>query len=175
VLQWTDPKSGYDIWTLALDGDREAGPLLDSPHNERWAQLSPDGRWLAYASDESGRYEIYVVSFPDLRGKRAVSIDGGIEPRWSPRGDEIFFKAGGEGELHRAHSTLMAAPVTGGSTLAFGTPQVLFEGDYVAGACCGPSYDVGPDGQRFVMTKGIAESTWRLNVVLNAFDGLEAR
>ncbi|UCH29722.1 MAG: serine/threonine-protein kinase, partial [Myxococcales bacterium] len=97
VLQWVDPKkNGYGIWTLPATGDRTAEPLLDSPHNERWAHLSPDGAWLAYASDESGRYEIYVVSYPDGRGKRAVSTDGGIEPRWSPRGDELFFHAGGE-------------------------------------------------------------------------------
>jgi Tol biopolymer transport system component len=175
VLQWTDPRSGYDIWTLTLDGDREARPLLNSPHNERWAQLSPDGRWMTYASDESGRYEIYVVTFPGLRGKRAVSIDGGIEPRWSPRGDEIFFKAGGEGDLNRAHSTLMVASVTGDATLAFGTPRMLFEGDYIVGACCAHSYDVAPDGARFVMTKGRPESKRRLNVLLNAFGGLEER
>jgi len=172
VLQWTDPENGYGIWTLSTSGARAAEPLLDSPHNERWAQLSPDGRWLAYTSDESGRYEIYVVSYPDARGKRAVSTDGGIEPRWSPRGDELFFKAGGAGEL-RASTRMMVAPlVVEGETLEIGSPQSLFEGDYFSGQCCGLSYDVDEDGARFVMVKGVPESERRLTVELHALDRL---
>ena len=173
VLQWTDSENGYGIWTLSTSGARAAEPLLDSPHNERWAQLSPDGRWLAYTSDESGRYEIYVVSYPDARGKRAVSTDGGIEPRWSPRGDELFFKAGGEGELYRVSTRMMVTPlVVDGETLEIGSPQSLFEGDYFSGQCCGLSYDVAEDGARFVMVKGVPESERRLYVELHALDRL---
>jgi len=173
VLQWTDAENGYGIWTLPVTGAHAAEPLLDSPHNERWAHLSPDGRWLAYTSDESGRYEIYVVSYPDVRGKRAVSTDGGIEPRWSPRGDELFFKAGGHVELYRTRTKLMVAPVTvEGETLEIGTPRLLFEGDYPFGLCCGHSYDVAADGARFVMIKGDPVSDRRLSVELHALDRL---
>jgi serine/threonine protein kinase/dipeptidyl aminopeptidase/acylaminoacyl peptidase len=171
VLQWTDLENGYGIWTLPA-GAPAAEPLLNSPNNERWAQLSPDGRWLAYTSDESGRYEIYVVSYPDARGKRAVSTDGGIEPRWSPRGDELFFLAGGGVETYRTHTKMMAVPVIVESgTLEVGTPRLLFEGDYVSGQCCGLGYDVAEDGTRFVMVKGKPESK-RLSVELHAFDRL---
>jgi Tol biopolymer transport system component len=173
VLQWTDSEDGYGIWTLPVTGAREAAPLLDSPNNARWAHLSPDGRWLAYTSDESGRYEIYVVSYPDARGKRAVSTDGGIEPRWSPRGDELFFKSGGHGELYRARTKMMVAPVTvERTTLEIGTPRLLFEGDYPSGICCGHSYDVTADGARFVMIKGEPVSERRLSVELHALDRL---
>jgi hypothetical protein len=128
---------------------------------------------LAYASDESGRYEIYVVSYPDARGKRTVSNDGGIEPRWSPRGDELFFKAGGHVELYRAQTKMMIATATvERETLEIGTPRLLFEGDYPSGLCCGHSYDVAEDGARFVMIKGDPLSERRLNVELHALDRL---
>jgi Tol biopolymer transport system component len=170
VLQWTDPDSGYDIWTVGENGE-DAAPFLATPHNERWASLSPDGRWMAYASDESGRYEIYVVSYPDGRGKRAVSTDGGIDPRWSSSGREIFFVAGGVGELYRDYTEMKTVAVTLGTHgPEIGSPRPLFEGDYVAGMCCGHNYDVTPDGQRFVMIKSKPESERHIIVELNALD-----
>ena len=171
-MQWIDPVNGYGIWTLPATGADAAEPLLDSQHNERWAQISPDGRWLAYASDESGHYEIYLVSYPDARGKRAVSTDGGTEPRWSPHGGELFFKAG-RGAAYRPYTRMMVVPVVGeGESLEVGTPRFVFEGDYLSSYCCGHSYDVAADGTRFVMVKSKPESERWLNIELNALDRL---
>ncbi len=173
LLQWTDPETGYDIWLLSLD-DMKAEPLLNSPHHEQWANLSPDGKWIVYSSSETGRHEVYVASFPDLRNKRAVSNDGGIEPRWSPRGDEIFFRAGGRMVIYRTHARMMVAavePVAG--NLRIGAPRELFEGEYVSGACCGLMYDVTADGRRFVMIKARPGKERRLIVELNAFGSFD--
>ena len=174
LLQWTDPANGYGIWTLSAGGAEQAEPLIDTPYNERWPQLSPDGHWLAYTSDESGDYEIYVVSYPDLKGKRVVSTDNGIEPRWSPRGDELFFRAGVEDELDLVSTRMMAVPlVLEGETLEIGSPKSLFEGVYLAGSCCGHSYDVAGDGSRFVMIKAAPQSERPLIVELHALDRLQ--
>ncbi len=175
LLQWTDPETGYDIWMLSMD-DNKAEPLLNSDNHEQWAHLSPDGKWIAYSSSETGRHEVYVASFPDLRGKQAVSTGGGIEPRWSPLGDEIFFKAGGKIVIYQSHATMMVAAVklsAGG--IEIGTPRELFEGAYVSGACCGHNYDVAADGQRFVMIKAKPGAERQITVELNAFDSMKLR
>ena len=168
LIQWTHPESGYDLWMLPMDGEGEAKPFLDSRHNERWGAFSPDGRWVVYASDESGRYEIYVRAFPDGGRKRVVSTQGGIEPRWSADGSEIFFSSGGAADLLRPQTTMMTVPVTMEGGPRFGPATVLFSGDYLSAACCAHTYDVAADGRRFVMTGMQPESHRRLNVVLHA-------
>ncbi len=176
VVQWNTATTGYDIWTMESEGDRSVSPFLASRYSERWASLSPDGRWIAFASDESGRFEIYIQAFPDGGAKYAVSTQGGIEPRWSPRGDEIFYAAGGEGELYRAGAELMAVPVaTNGERPSIGTATPLFRGDYVVGSCCGHTYDVTPDAQGFVMIRGIVGgSPERIHVIRNGLAALLA-
>ena len=91
------PDSGSDIWTMRLDGGRTPRPLLTSPANEAWAELSPDGKWLAYGSDSSGRFEVYVQSFPDLGPRQQISVEGGDSPLWNPNGRELFFRASAAG------------------------------------------------------------------------------
>lgn len=86
-----DPKTASDLWGLPLVGDRKPFPLVQSRFEEVGGQFSPDGRWVAYASDETGRYEIYIRPFPGPGGKWQVSIAGGIHPRWGPDGREIFY------------------------------------------------------------------------------------
>jgi len=89
------PQSGSDIWVLPLDVLQPAAarPFLSTPFNESAPMISPDGRWLAYQSNESGRYEVYVQAFPDGGRRIQVSTDNGVYPRWSPRGDELFFRS----------------------------------------------------------------------------------
>ena len=82
-----NPTTGYDIWVLRL-GDRKAQPFLRTPFNEGAPRFSPDGRWLAYVSDESGRYEIYVQPYPGPGGKWQISTEGGTEPLWNRNGRE---------------------------------------------------------------------------------------
>jgi Tol biopolymer transport system component len=104
----TDPKTGLDIWVLPLDGDRKPFPLIQTEFNESQSQFSPDGRWVAYVSDETGGPQIYVQSFPKLTGKWQVSTDGGTQPRWRHDGKELFYLA--------LDQQLMAVTVLPGAT-----------------------------------------------------------
>ena len=136
---------GHDLWYLERRDDGssyQAVPFLQTPFSEITAQFSPDEKWVAYASNESGRYEVYVRSFPDGGGKRLVSVNGGGQPRWSDEGGELFYVQ---------ESTLMAVPVSTRPTLTIGKPQRLFSSGDLRSANHGYKYDITPDGQQFVM------------------------
>ena len=154
----------FDIWVVQM-GDRPvARPLLATAASEQHPQFSPDGRWLAYSSDESGRYEIYVQPYPDGGGKWPVSIDGGVEPRWSSSGRELFYRRG---------DAMMAVPIATGPTFAAGTPRQLFTGNYQdAGVVI--DYAVVPAANCSVMIRRTeAEPVFtHLQVMLNAFSEL---
>lgn len=140
-------QTGNDLWVLPTFGDRKPRPLLQTPFNETQGQFSPDGRWVAYLSNESGRGEVYVVPFPEAGGKWQISTAGGVQPRWRRDGKELFYLAG---------NTLMAAEVNGdGTAFQVGAVRRLFEArlrteSYLAFGT-GPVYDVAPDGQRFLV------------------------
>jgi serine/threonine-protein kinase len=127
-------------------------------------QLSPDGRWLAYAADdESGRREIYVHPYPGLGSKRQISFGGGNEPQWSRDGRELFYRSGNK---------MMAVAIATAAGFVAGKPQPLFEGNYASGLAgwVRANYDVSPDGQRFLMIKPVdqgREPLTQINVVLN--------
>jgi serine/threonine protein kinase len=106
----------YDIYYFDLNGDRKIAPFLNSPANERSAVLSPNGKWLAYESDESGRFEVYVTAFPDPGGKWQVSNGGGSSPSWSADGKQIYYENGDK---------LMLVPVQNAETFQFGAPAAL--------------------------------------------------
>ena len=95
-------KGGVDIWALPLEG-RKAFAVVQTQFNERLGQFSPDGKWIAYQSDKTGRFEIYVQPFPGTGGDVPVSTDGGTQVRWNPRGSELFYVA--------ADDRLMAVPI----------------------------------------------------------------
>jgi eukaryotic-like serine/threonine-protein kinase len=154
--------TGFDIWVLRLH-DRTAQPFLRTPFNEGAAQLSPDGRWLAYDSDESGGSEVYVQSYPAPGGKWLVSSGGGDAARWNPNGRELFYRNGGK---------MMAVDVTTSPRFAVATPRLLFEGQDFTNA-----WDVSPDGQRFLMVKPVEQqqAATQINVVLNWFEELKRR
>jgi eukaryotic-like serine/threonine-protein kinase len=122
-------------------------PLVHTTFNERNGEISPDGRWLAYESDESGREEIYVRPFPDTdSGRWQVSTGGGTRPLWARSSKELFYLG--------PSAAMMSASVEGGSTFRAGNPTRLFEGPYFMSAnAAGRTYDVSPDGQRFLMIK----------------------
>ena len=139
----TAPKTGFDLWVMPLFGDRKPLPFLQTPFNENPGQFSPDGRWMAYASSESGRYEVYVTPFPGPGGKWQVSTAGGDWPRWRRDGKEIFYLAPGG-------TRLMAAAVNGGaSAFEVGAVRELFNTRGVAPNAW--TYDISPDGQRFLV------------------------
>jgi len=86
LFQSLDPKTSWDVWILPLEGDRTPRPVVQTRFNELQGSFSPDGRWIAYVSDESGRSEVYVQSFPPSGGKWQISISGGVQPRWRAMG-----------------------------------------------------------------------------------------
>jgi Tol biopolymer transport system component len=132
------------ISVLELDGDRASKPLLHSHFNIQGGRVSPDGRWIAYVSNESGRTEVYVQPFPSLNGKWQISTGGGTQPVWSRTGDELFYR--GEGAV-------LAVRVSTGGSFSAEPPQKLFEDRFYFGGSDRTGYDVSPDGQRFLMLK----------------------
>jgi serine/threonine protein kinase/Tol biopolymer transport system component len=143
------------IWKLELTGERTATPLLDAPFMFTYAQLSPDGRWLAYTSNESGTSQVVVQSFPDLsRDKRQVSTTGGYEPRWRGDGRELFYLA--------PDGALMALDVPTGDALEPGVPRKLFDtGIPVEAASSGRPdyfYAAAANGERFLLNEPVAAS-----------------
>jgi len=136
------PKGDYDLLALPLAGDTEPVPVRQTRFNELGAQFSPDGRCIAFVSDESGRPEVYVQGFPMSNGKRQVSTGGGDTPRWRGDGKELFFLAPAK--------KLMAVTVKGDANLETDTPRVLFETG-PARAWPWTEYAVTSDGQRFLM------------------------
>jgi Tol biopolymer transport system component len=163
-----DPTTGYDIWVLRLS-DRKAQPFLRTRFNESVPRFSPDGRWLAYISNESGRWEIYVQSYPGPGGKWQISTEGGTEPVWNRNGRELFYRSGGK---------MMAVDIVSQPGFSGGKPRVLFEGRYTPAPGTTPNYDVSPDGQRFLMIKPSEASEaapTQIQVVLNWFEELKRR
>jgi Tol biopolymer transport system component len=148
-------KTRLDIWALQLFGERKEYPLLNSAFDERGAQLSPDGHWLAYCSDESGSYEIYVQPFT-ADGKvggdrRSVSTAGGTQPIWRRDGRELFFVAD-DGQM------MSVVVKSSGAELEYGAPKALFKTRMLNRHSILHEYDVTPDGQRFLVGTLIGES-----------------
>jgi dipeptidyl aminopeptidase/acylaminoacyl peptidase len=139
------PSHSYLVLMPAAGGARV--PWLTSKANETNGQISPDGKWVAYASDESGAWEIYVTSFPDGAGKWQVSRGGGIQPRWRGDGKEIFYIG--------PNGMLMAVPVSGMGIFATGTPAPLFQirGRAPISSTDVFTYDVAKDGKRFLVNR----------------------
>jgi serine/threonine-protein kinase len=162
-----DPTNLRDVWVLRLS-DRKVQPFIATRFNEGGASFSPDGRWLAYVSNESGRAEIYVQPYPGPGGKWQISTDGGTEPLWNRNGRELFYRSGNK---------MMAVQVTMQPAFTAGKPEVLFEKEYSASEfpATGIAYDVSADGQRFLMVKESEQATalTQINVVLNWFEELK--
>jgi serine/threonine-protein kinase len=149
-MGYTD-QSGSDIWALSLDGESTASPLIAESYNEGYPAISPDGRWIAYFSDESGQYNVYVRPFPNVDdGKWLISTRGGEYPIWAPDGRELYyFGAARSGDP----CGVMAVAIETEPAFAAGNPEALFRGEYLmAGSILRP-YDISPDGRRFLMIK----------------------
>ena len=160
-------RGNADIWARRLDGDSTTRPVAADKGLQRQPALSPDGRWLAYTSDESGRVDVYVVSFPDGGSKRLVSRDGGTEPRWAGTGRELFFKS---------RAQLMVVDVPTGATFAPSAPRPLFSVASYRTAENRQQYDVSPDGRRFLMIRiRDRQMVGELFYVENWFEELRAK
>jgi Tol biopolymer transport system component len=136
-----ESSTNTDIWTLPLFGDRKPVPYLQTEFDEAGGRFSPEGKWIVYASDESGRSEVYVRPFPGPGGKLLVSAAGGSTPVWSHDGKEIFY-LGASGEL------MVAKVKQHGSAIAIDVASPLFQAHTESFL---PSYDASADGQRFLM------------------------
>ena len=155
-----------EIWVLPLEGERKPYPLLKTNSDYRSPALSPDGQWLAYQSNESGREEVYVQKFPGPGEKMQISGSGGTAPVWGKNGLELFYRNGGK---------QMVASISTKGAFTAGNPRVLFENPAWAWQS-GPNYDVTPDGKRIVtveLGEGIISSP--MHVVLNWKAELAAR
>jgi serine/threonine-protein kinase len=167
-------RRGFDIMLLTLNERGEPTmppqPLLATPFQEVTATFSPDDKWVAYGSDESGSFEIYVRPFPDVNaGRFRVSTNGGAQPVWSRDGRELFFFGAGE-ELMGV--TVGPGPAWNASAPRQVLPRGYFRGNFAAAS----TYDVSPDGKRFLMIKRVEStpegSPITLVVVQNWFEEL---
>jgi len=164
VVYMIGGKSGrFELWVLPLFADRRPFPFLQTEFNNGQAQVSPDGRWIAYTSNEAGRDDVYVQSFPTAGSKHQVSRDGGAQPRWRRNGGELYYLA--------PDRVLMAVPVKDGAPLQIGSPTPLFRTRLEFLGLQGPyfmaGYDVTADGQRFLLNAPPEQVVPPIEVLLN--------
>ncbi|MEJ2086283.1 MAG: DPP IV N-terminal domain-containing protein, partial [Acidobacteriota bacterium] len=165
-----DPQNREDLWVLPIGSEGEPELYLQTPFGESEGDFSPDGRWIAYSSDESGQHEVYVRPFPSGGGKWQISVGGGDKPRWSQEGDAIFYRNGG--------GVSVAEVRVDRDALRAEKPRQLFNSLFpplTVGGTSYADYDVDPSGERFLMFKPEGEQTARdhLIFVTNWFSELE--
>jgi serine/threonine protein kinase len=163
LYETVDPKTNNDLWVLPMSGDHKPIPYLQTEYNEVHSHFSPDARWVAYVSDESGRAEVYVQSFPATGGKWQISTGGGDQPMWRRDGKELFYVA--------ADGMLMAAEVSqSASTFQAGVPKPLFAPPISKAGINSArnSFLVTADGQRFLVNNPVEDAaSFPITVVLN--------
>jgi Tol biopolymer transport system component len=167
VYSESHPATASDIWTLERGPNTKPRVLVNTSFTEGDPRLSPDGRWLAYTSDEPGREEVFVQPFPEAGPRMQISSEGGTEPVWSRDGRELFYLSG---------SRMMAVAVEAGSAFQAGAPRALFEGRFTPGPNGVAGYDVAADG-RFLMVQPLHPDppTNQIQVVLNWSEELRRR
>ena len=156
------PGTGADLMAIPVNGDRKPFPVVQSNATDDQGQFSPDGHWLAYTSNESGHAEVYVIPFPPTPGaKWLVSQGGGVQPRWNRNGKELFYIS--------SDSKMMSVEVATRPVFQAGTPHPLFLSNIVdTGIRNGPlSWDIAPDGNRFLIISPEPSDTSALTVILN--------
>jgi Tol biopolymer transport system component len=174
LAEFSTSQGSADIGAISLEGDGKWRPLLKEKFGEGQPTVSPDGRWLAYTSNESGRNQVYVRPFPDVdSGRWHVSTEGGDIPLWSRDGGELFYRNG---------DAIMAVTVKTGSVFSPGTPRVLFKGNYVfAEDMQSSNWDISLDGKQFLLKKdpeskpAASGTPGRINIVLNWLEELKQR
>jgi Tol biopolymer transport system component len=169
VLRTGGTPNTRDLWVFRPATDSVPTPLLQSPYDEMYANVSPDGRWLLYTSNESGRTEVYLRPFPNVEGGRwQVSTDGGTAPLWAHSGREIFYLSG-DGEM-------VAVEITTSPSFEIGPRQVLFQTADWRRSSDRHYYAVSPDDQRFIMVRDLGEGTPATVILVeNFFEELKAK
>jgi Tol biopolymer transport system component len=165
-------RSNSAVWILR-SGDQEPRSFISSRFTEAYPEFSPDGRWVAYTSDETGRQEVYAQQYPGPGERRQLSNNGGTQPAWAHNGRELFYT---EIDGRTQRMRMMSVPLSEGSPLRAGVPRVLFEGLFRDQANT-RGYDVTPDGQRFLMVKPVQRPpspVRQMVMVQNWFEELKA-
>lgn len=170
-FSWS-PETGFDLWLLRLDGidpyvTKPPKPevLVRTRFGEAWGQFSPDGRWIAYMSNESGRYEVYVRPYPGPGPRVQISTDGGMEALWHPSGRQLFYRSG---------TRYFAVDVRLAPAFEAGKPRVLFDSPWVD--IPGHELNLSPDGERFLDVHNPQRQPQQtLTVITNFFDELRRR
>jgi len=157
--------TGWDVFVKRLGNDAPPQRVLGDPFQELQPSLSPDGRWLAYASNELGGWEVFVRSYPDLRKKWQVSRDGGYEPRWAPRKPQLIYRKG------REYRVVTARP---GSDFVADAPRLMFEGTYAGGMPAFTRYEVDHDSKLFLV-RDTGAAPHEVRVVMNWPQDVKAR
>src|SRR5713226_8076394 len=153
-----DPATSTDLWLLSLGKQPEMHAFKQTSAAERQGTLSPDGRYMAYASNESGRSEIYVEPVPGPGGRWQISTDGGEQPRWSRLGREIFYRNG---------TKMMVVAVETSPRFVAGRPVELFDLGMDRGGAV-PGYDITPNGQMFLMVKSAQPNPTEIRMVIGS-------
>jgi dipeptidyl aminopeptidase/acylaminoacyl peptidase len=157
IFEEQSHEMGWNVGVVAVQGDRTPRLVVQSRFQERMGTLSPDGRYLAFTSDETGRTEVYVVTFPDVSDKWTISTGGGTAPRWGRDGNELFFV--------NSAGALMSAPVSRAPRFEVGVPQRLF--DLQAVPSDGFTYAPSSDSQRFLVARLTESASTPITVVVN--------
>jgi len=161
LFSTSDPVTQGDLWTTALTDPKNGKSFVASSFNDTAGAISPNGRWVAYQSDDTGQPEVYVIGFPAGENRVQVSTNGGSEPVWSRDGKELFYRWGNK---------LMEVPVQNGDNFSASAVHVVLEAAFVRTVDFGvPSYDVSPDGQRFYFVQEASDNSHeaRLNFMVN--------
>jgi hypothetical protein len=158
-ILYESAQNAGDLIVLPLGGDRKPYPFLSTPFREIHGVFSPDGKWVAYTSNDSGRFEVYVRPFPGPGGVYQISAGGGGTPRWKADGKELYYVAPG----NRMMATAISAR---GGSLVHGQPSALFTADTLSGGA-GPQYDVARDGRFLLNTQLPDTSTTTITLLQN--------
>jgi serine/threonine protein kinase len=163
-----NPTNGLDIWTIPLEGERTPEPLINSKFNECTPIFSPDGRWLAYSSDLSGPFEVFIRPYPGPGETKPISTEGGIQPLWSPDGRRLYYR-------DLSGSRVMSVSFSSDPELIIGQPELLFQGEYSSVLRFGRGYDLALNGSRFLMMKTLPlpPASTQFNIITNWFEELK--
>ena len=160
VYTKTSSNAGFDVWVWPVGGNGKPQLAVHTALNAMHGRLSPNGRWMAYASDESGELQVFVQPFPSTGEKRLISPDGGSEPRWRRDGNELFYLA--------SSNKLMSVPIPDGRAFNAGLPKELFETRApLTGNPYRSNYAITSNGQRFLVNSRTEDAPSPITIILN--------